>query len=47
MPQGLSIVPSPSGGGLGWGRPLTGYKAADAHDFTLTPKGEGELLMRE
>ena len=45
--QGLLIVPSPFGGGLGWGRPPVVCKVADASDFTLTPtlslKGEGEL----
>ena len=50
FPPGLPIVPSPSGGGLGWGRPPLLCKVTDASDFTLTPtlslKGEGELLMQ-
>ena len=41
--QGLLIVPSPSGGGLGWGRSIVSI----SQHFTLTPalslKGEGEL----
>ena len=45
--QGLLIVPSPTGGGLGWGRFSDAGKIADTDDFTLTPtlslKGEGEL----
>ena len=45
--QGLLIVPSPSGGGLGWGRSPVPSKVAVGHAFTLTPalslKGEEEL----
>ena len=40
-------IPSPCGGGLGWGRLPDAGKVADTRDFTLTPtlslKGEGEL----
>ena len=44
--QGLLGIPSPSRGGLGWGRLFVARKVADASDFTLTPtlslKGEGQ-----
>ena len=44
--QGLLVIPSPSGGGLGWGRLFVVRKVADSSDFTLTPtlslKGEGQ-----
>ena len=32
--QGLLIVPSPSGGGLGWGASHWHSEVADSHDFT-------------
>ena len=35
--QGLLIIPSPSGGGLGWGRSLGVGKGPALQDFTLTP----------
>ena len=47
MVQGLLIVPSPSRGGLGWGRIPGGCKAVGKQDFTLAPalsiKRDGEL----
>ena len=44
---GALIVPSPPGGGLGWGRSPVAFIAVGSRDFPLTPalslKGEGEL----
>ena len=44
---GCVSIPSPTGGGLGWGRLPDFCKVVNTHDFTLTPtlslKGEGEI----
>ena len=36
--QGPVIIPSPSGGGLGWGRNIIGQNAPQSQNLTLTPK---------